>query len=420
VKKVVFLTVIVLIACNVAFSQFSISGEYRPRMIIDNGYKGPKETSDPAIVSISQRTRINFGYGSEKLETYLSVQDVRFWGDDDRYSSSGLLGNTASLSVHQAWFALKPTSEIIIKTGRQQFSYDDQRLLSRRGWNDYQVTYDAVLFKYDNGKSRLDVAGSWNTNGSKNTLYTAGKMKTIDFVRYEYNLDNLKLSAIAIMSGVTRADTISDLLLTGTTGIGAVYNKNGFDARFYGYYQTRLNQLNAPTDAWCLSLFAKQKIKEGKASLGAGFDLLSGNDETNTDAAYQKTNHLFNLLYGVRHGAYGYMDYYSSTPAQGLQDFMLKADYSVAKNANLQLAYHYFRLSANKLAANGTDALDKSLGSEVDLTLKWKIYDFVSLQAGYSFYLTTPTTLEVKNASGQTNKFPQFGYLLVSVTPGFL
>ncbi len=418
-KRIFFITFLVVAACNVVFSQFSISGEYRPRMIIDNGYKGLKPSGDPTIVSISQRTRINFGYGREKLETYLSVQDVRFWGDDERYSSSGLLGNTASLSVHQAWFALRPTSEITIKTGRQQFSYDDQRLLSKRGWNDYQVTYDAVLFKYDNGKSRVDVAGSWNTNGSKNTFYPAGKLKTIDFVRYEYKLDNLKMSAIAIMSGKTKADTISNLLLTGTTGIGAMYNKNGFDARLYGYYQTRLNKLNPPTAAWCLPLFVKQTLMGGKTSLGAGFDLLSGNDETNTDETYQKTNHLFDILYGVRHGAYGYMDYYSSTPDQGLQDFMIKADYSVTKKANLQLAYHYFRLSASKLAANGTDVLDKSLGSEFDFTLKWKIYDFVSLQAGYSFYLTTPTMLDVKKAAGQANKFPQFAYMLVSVTPGF-
>ncbi|HQN94022.1 MAG TPA: hypothetical protein PLQ09_07880, partial [Prolixibacteraceae bacterium] len=84
------------IACILAVVSLSTSaqvildGEFRPRMIIDGGYKTIKLESDPVFVYISQRSRVNLSYKKNKLETYFSIQDVHVWGDDDMYSSSGM------------------------------------------------------------------------------------------------------------------------------------------------------------------------------------------------------------------------------------------------------------------------------------------------------------------------------------------
>jgi len=64
--------------------------------------------------------------------------------------------------------------------------------------------------------------------------------------------------------------------------------------------------------------------------------------------------------------------------------------------------------------------LDKELGSELDLTLNWKISPVAALQAGYSFFAATPTLEAVKGVSGTDLKFPQFFYLMVTVKPSFL
>jgi len=395
------------------FSQFTIDGEFRPRMMIDNGYKTIKLESDPTLVYISQRSRINLGYKKDKLETYFSFQDVHFWGDDDNYSSSGLLGNTKGINLYQAWFALKPTPDMMIKIGRQQLSYDDQRILSARNWGEYQVTYDALLFVYVKGKNKLDIAASWNTNGSTDAFYPKAKMKMVDFVRYERNLGKMTVSAIAILNGYTKADTLTDIALTGTYNANLVYKTKGFDLRVTGYYQSGLNKTSGDISAYCLSVFAKKNLFEEKASIGIGLDLLSGNNDTITDAAYKNTQHKFNVFYGNRHGVLGYQDLYTSIPNQGVQDYMLKAEFKMAKDLLLQGDYHCFFLANKGKLAN------KNLGSELDLTLQWKIMKEVTLQAGYSFYLASESFERWKGVYNQSTKFPQFAYLMLTVKPTF-
>jgi len=402
------------------FSQLTIDGEFRPRVMIDNGYKTIRLKSDPTLVYISQRSRVSLEFKKEKLETYFSVQDVHFWGDDDMYSSSGVSGNSKGINLYQAWVALKPTSEIAIKIGRQQFSYDDQRLLSARNWNDYQVTYDAVLFSRGKSKSKLDIAASWNTNGATDALYPKGKLKLLDFVRYEQVVGKFSLSAIALVTGNTKADTITDISLVATYGATLQYKINGFDARLTGYYQNALNSVNGDIDAYCLSFFARKLLLGEKASVGLGVDLYSGNDGTNSSAEYKKMQHKFNSMYGNRHGMLGFMDYYTSIPEQGIQDYMLKAEYKLTKEVLLMADYHLFYLNNEGFdIVNASQLTDKNLGSELDLTLQWKLMKEVIFQAGYSFYSTTETLEKWKKVYNKETRFPQFAYVMLTVKPTF-
>jgi hypothetical protein len=395
------------------FSQFTIDGEFRPRVMIDNGYKTIKLESDPTLVYISQRSRISLGYKKDMIETYFSLQDVHYWGDDDNYSSSGMLGNTKGINIHQAWFSLKPTAAITFKIGRQSFNYDDQRILSARNWNEYQVTYDALLFVYSKEKNRLDVAATWNTSGATDAFYPKAKMKLQDFIRYERNMGKMNVSAIAILNGYTKADTLTEIALTGTYGANLLYKTNGFDLRLTGYYQNGLNNTSGDISAYCLSVFIKKNLFEEKASLGIGIDLLSGNNDTITDATYKKTQHKFNVFYGNRHGLLGYQDLYTSIPNQGLQDYMLKAECKISKDLLLQADYHYFFL------ATKGKYTDKNLGSELDLTLQWKFMKDATLQTGYSFYLASETFKGWKGVNNKSIKFPQFAYLMITVKPTF-
>jgi len=406
---------------SAAFSQTTINAEYRPRVMVDGGYKTIKLSSDPILISISQRSRLNIGYKSKKLDTYFSIQDVRFWGDDDNYSATAAQGNTKGVSIHQAWFMLKPSENISLKTGRQQFSYDDQRILSARNWNDYQVTYDAFLFQYNTKKNKLDVAFSWNASGSSDALYPKGKFKTVDFVRYEQPLGKLNFSALALLTGNTLADTISDIALLGTYGVGLLYDQEGLNFRFNGYYQTAMNENSGDISAWCLSVFGQKKLMESKAAIGIGADLFSGHDVTNTDANYQATKHNFNLLYGNRHGWLGYMDFFSSIPTPGLQDLMVKAEYNPSKVVKLNADYHYFAYMAKSYdTTNPTELATKGLGSELDLTLQWKIMKEATFQSGYSFMFATDTMEKYKKVYGKSIRFPQFAYIMITVKPDLL
>ncbi|NLU39655.1 MAG: alginate export family protein [Bacteroidales bacterium] len=414
------------IACILAVVSLSTSaqvildGEFRPRMIIDGGYKTIKLESDPVFVYISQRSRVNLSYKKNKLETYFSIQDVHVWGDDDMYSSSGVSGNSKGINLYQAWFTLKPSSHISIKTGRQQFNYDDQRLLASRNWNEYQVTYDAILLNWSKENNKLDLATSWNSSGSSSPLYPKGKIKTMSFARYEKTSGPFNLSGIALFTGYTKADTLTDIAFTGTYGINLLFQKNDINARITGYYQHNINELNGKISAYCLSLLAQKSFLEKKASLALAADFVSGNDGTNTANEYLKVQHRFSQFYGNRHGLLGYMDYFTSVPNQGLQDYMLKAEYKFSKSTLFQADYHYFRLNNNGYdPVNPSIEINKELGSELDLTLQWKIMSEVSLQAGYSMFVATETLEKLKNVYNKETKFPQFAYIMISVKPTF-
>ncbi len=390
-----------------------ISAELRPRGIVDNGYKIPKTKSDVTPIYSTQRTRLNVLFCNDKFESYIALQDVRLWGDDNNYKGNGVFGNTESLSLHQAWVKLKLIETLSIKIGRQLFSYDDQRIISGRNWNDYQVTYDAILAEYKTGKHRFHLGLSYNVDNKTDLLFPNEKFKTFDFIHYQYQLDNFILSGIAVATGNTLTDITERVFYRGTYGINANYKTNISHVRLSAYYQHNLNDINGTTSAFCISAYTEHKLVE-KLSLGLGYDFLSGNDETLTST----TNNRFDILYGRRHGWYGYMDYFSTTPQQGLQDCIARLTYKPKKDVNLELHYHYFMLAADKFDSdNPSKKLNRQLGNELDFKLKWKFNQMAELECGYSIYGTTNTLEQIKNINSEDLKIPQFCYVMLTIKP---
>lgn len=119
-------------------NKLQLSAEFRSRIILDHGYQSPQMKNHSTTFYSTQRTRFNTLFINTKIQTYLSIQDIRIWGDDDNFSSNGSYGNTQSLCLHQGWVKLTLMKSLSLKVGRQIFSYDDQRILSARNWNNYQ------------------------------------------------------------------------------------------------------------------------------------------------------------------------------------------------------------------------------------------------------------------------------------------
>lgn len=417
-KQILLIALVFFLSPTNAQKKFiKLAAEIRPRILLDDGYKLPKLKNQETLAYITQRTRINIYFKKNKLESYISIQDVRFWGDDNIYKESGSYGNSNSISLHEGWFMLNLNKKISIKTGRQLFQYDDQRIISSRNWNDYQVTYDAVLLKFNDSANIIDIGMSWNSETSNTTLYSEKKFKLFDFIHYTRRIKNLNISAITALTGNTISDTSENINILGTYGLNMNYKKNDFFLRTSAYYQNNLNHNEWNINAYCFSIFGKKKLFHF-LTLGAGYDYLSGQDESNLNTDYQYVNHRFNILYGRRHGWYGYMDYFSTTPDQGLQDFMIKTEYKPSKNLKVQIDYHFFKLAQYITDVdNQSIKLSKNLGQEFDFTLKWQILNEVSLQTGYSFYLMTNSLKHLKNVNNEELRFPQFAYVMVTVAP---
>jgi len=413
-------SLLLLLLSYTGYSQFQIGAELRPKVLADNGYSVPKPADSKPYVYVAQRTRLNTLFKGEYIQTYVSVQDIRIWGDDDNFRASGISGNTTSICLHQGWFMLKPAEWLSLKIGRQLLSYDDQRIISARNWNDYQVTYDAILLKAGNSKNTIDVGISKNAESSKYSILPPQKFTMFDFVRYETTGEQLKWSAIALVTGNSVSDTVDDIRYRSTYGTNLNYSSDLFDARGSLYFQHNLNEHGGKLRAFSGSVYINREFIPAKLVIGAGLDFVSGQDETRTDVDYLAADHAFDLFYGNRHGWYGYMDYFSTMPRQGLQDYMFKAEYRITENMSALADYHYFRLAAGILdPENAGVALPRELGHELDLTLRWKLTKEASLQAGYSFFLITPTLETVKGVAGNPLRFPQFAYLMITVKPEF-
>ncbi len=406
-----------MLFCSVILSaqndKFQISGELRPRILVDNGYKTPNTTGESSPVYTTQRTRLNALFNNEKLDVYISLQDVRFWGGENNYNASGVYGNTESISLHQAWAKLKIAELISLKIGRQIFSYDDQRILSKRNWNDYQVTYDAILTEYKIDKHRLHLGLSYNSDNKTVLSYPSVKFKTLDFLHYQYKLDKLTLSGIAVVTGNSLTDTTEQVFFKATYGTNAIYTTDKTNARLSAYYQHHINDKGGNISAFCISAYIERNIIE-QLRFGLGIDYLSGNDDNSAST----TNNRFDILYGRRHGWYGYMDYFNATPQQGLQDYMAKLTYKPRDNFNIQLHGHYFMLTADMHDDLRADKkLSHNLGQELDLIMKWKFHKMANLEFGYSLYGTTNTLAMIKGVNNEDLKTPQFCYLMLTIKP---
>ncbi len=416
--KLTFISIAVLFTIKISAQsdKLQIGAEFRPRLLIDNGYGTPQLKGESTPLYITQRTRLNAGFQKDKVESYISLQDVRLWGEDNNYKSSGVYGNTESLSLHQGWVKLNLNKILSLKIGRQLFSYDDQRIISARNWNDYQVTYDALLAEFKASKHHLHIGLSYNAESKNNILFPETKFKSFDFIHYQYKIEKLTLSGIAVVTENTVSDSTENFILRGTYGTNVNYKTSKFNSHISAYYQHNLNNEGGKVSSFCFSAFVDYDLVQ-KLNLGIGLDYLSGNDETSSSTEDNK----FDILYGRRHGWYGYMDYFSTTPEQGLQDYMAKLTYKPSDKLDIQLHYHYFLLASNKYdATNPVEKINKNLGHEVDLKLKWELQKSVNLECGYSIYSMTNTLKQLKKVMGEELKTPQYCYVALTVKPSVL
>ncbi len=411
-KSTTGLIMVITVVCVEAQNfNFQPGVEIRPRIIFDGGYQTPKTDTTKIQVYLSQRTRLNADFSCEKLRAYVSLQDVRIWGDDNNYKETGTLGNTESLSLHQGWFTVSFNKSLSLKAGRQILAYDDQRIFSARNWNDYQVSYDALLLKYEKSRNRVDLGLSWNAQNAKVPSYPENKIKLFDFIRYERQFRDYTVSGLGLITGNSTSDTSDRIYLRATWGLNIIYLKNNFQARISAYYQHHLNKAGEKLSAVCFSVFLKKRILTEKIWASACLDFLSGNKDDSV-----KTNHRFDIFYGTRHRYYGSMDYFNQIPEQGLQDYWLSAGMKPLEKLDLQITYHYFLFAADQRNPQNNLQLENSfLGQEIDFAFTWKPVEQMTIEAGYSVFLVTDTLKALKGVAGQSTRIPQFAWTMVTV-----
>ena len=442
-KKLSILLPILFVA-NLAFCQLEISAELRPRAEARHGYKAiPKENTDASIF-VSQRTRLNFLYTNLKFKACVSIQDIRVWGDEMLYSTTAVFGDNASFDLNEAWFEVIAGKYHSLRIGRQYWVYEDERLLSRRNWNQSSVKYDGLLYKFEPKYINVHLGLSVNNNTdnltgndynlyskvqyfdtatqtiqTRDSLYSKIKTQNFLFVSKKFS-DRLNASVQVLATGYQAPETSGTIYMKGTYGLYLNYLPRNMSFRANGFYQNGKNINGSGVSAFFLNLRGEIRFKP--IGLIAGADYHSGHDQTNQDEGYRDTDHFFDVFYGARHRYYGYMDLFENLPKAsrngGLVDLYAGILVNLPEKSTVALDYHYFSLQNKVYSTADPDVvLSRGLGSEVDLTLEIPLMPSVTANFGFSVMLPTDSMVNLQKISNGSNGLAYWGWCMITAKP---
>ncbi|MDY8134917.1 alginate export family protein [Aquimarina sp. 2201CG5-10] len=413
-KRTKSITLIFLISfIAISTAQLKVDAELRPRFEYRHGFKTLFPDNEDPAAFVSQRTRLNVGYSIEKLNFYLSIQDIRVWGDVPQLNTADNNGS----SVHQAWGEILFTPNLSLKLGRQEINLDDQRLFGSVNWAHQARSHDAALIKYNKESLSINLGFAFNQDNEAllgNTLTIPNTYKSIQYAWLHKEWKHFSGSFLFLNNGLQFIDpTNSDndeTRYSQTIGTHLKYNQDKLKLVSNLYYQFGNDVNNNDLSAYLLSLEANYQLAEKwKGTLGG--ELLSGNDDgtpTNGD------NNAFNPFYGTNHKFNGLMDYFyvgNHIDNVGLIDLYAKIDVKLNSKSRLNIAGHYFSAAAN-FPGNDTD---KTLGTEIDFVYLYDFQKHISFKAGYS-HLFPSDGMEIlkNNFDGNSN---YWGWIMVTIKP---
>lgn len=393
-------------------AQFTLDAELRPRFEYRHGFITLfPDNVDPAAF-VSQRTRLNTNYEINKLSFYLSLQDVRIWGDVPQLNSSDKNG----VGIHQAWAKIQLDLNFSIKLGRQEIIYDDQRIFGNVGWAQQARSHDAILLKYHQSDYAIDLAFAFNQNGENlrgTTLTTPGTYKSVQYLWAHKEWNTFSASILFLNNGLQFIDDINsnnnETRYSQTLGTHLISQRENLKLISNLYYQFGKDIANNDLSAYLLSLEGNYTVTT-KSILGLGVEFISGN--TN-GLPSNLENKAFTPLYGTNHKFNGLMDYFyvgNHVNNVGLLDIYANAKLGLNEKSSINFAVHNFSAAADISPNN-----EKQLGTELDIVYGYKLQKDIGISAGYSHLFASQGMEIIKgNADGNTNNW---GWIMLTVNP---
>ena len=422
----IFLTIMGLIPMAILAQTVVIDGEIRPRVEYRDGFTKPlPETNDPGLSAI-QRTRLGMTFTSGLLNTQITLQDSRAYGQYPNASGDATTG------IFEAWAEMVLIPGGSLKVGRQVLKYDDSRLFSACDWSNTATSHDVALFKYcvNDFQAHLGLAYNNNSIISSETYYTPkSNYRYMGYLWLTKDLfKGLNISAIGVDEGVQDTIGTKNSVNYLKTKMNHAYTFGG-NLKFSdlacplsilatAYYQAGKNSTGSAMNGKLLAAKADYKFTDAIAAY-IGTDYISG-DNNVTDGIQSN----FKKLYGSEHNFYGLMDYWDVPLTQGLLDYYGSVTGKIGKNLSIGGTYHLFNSEFSGKNKKGI-TFGKDLGSEIDLTVNYKMNAWSTVQAGWSTYFTNNNTLAAKDIITTSTvtpatRTPQWAYVMLTIKPVFL
>ncbi|MFZ1789674.1 MAG: alginate export family protein [Saprospiraceae bacterium] len=415
-----------LLMTSVAYSQFELSGEIRPRTEYRHGFKKLfGEGQDPAFFT-EQRSRLYADYKMDKMTFKLSIQDIRIWGADRQIYKPGESLN--GMNVNQAWAQYTFDSGLGLRVGRQELDYDNARFLGDLSWAQQSRSHDALLLAYTKNTFTGHAGFAFNQNANTaeptkllNNYYGLGgaNYKAMQYLWLNKKFSKGSVSALIFNDGKEAADSSVNYMQT--LGLYGKFSLGKVQLETEAYVQTGKDVTKKDVSAYLLAFNAMYPVSK-KVSFGVGMDYVSGTDVTK--AATESNS--FDPLYGTNHKFYGFMDYfYVGNPSAlkgrnvGLVDPYVKLVLNPNPNNNIVAFVHSFRSPVDiyKGGDATTPSMSKALGTELDLVYTIKLSQGVSINLGYSQLFGTDSMAALKGGSkDQTNNW---AWTMITFKPSF-
>jgi hypothetical protein len=427
-----------------------------------NMSSGAHATRKPSQDFTLQRMRLSFDMDINKnVLARVMFQDVRTFGD------SGITGNNSQTDVQEGYVQLRNLgdinsllSNVQLRIGRWQQGYGNHRVIGTLGWANQSRSYDGAKVMYKKGNLWVDVfawqidetadggvsgsGGTFGVNTDKDTVlwgfysqykfggflkgnviepYLVVKSESIDE-------DVTNSTAVAIQSRETR-------YTWGFRAAGKGLFGGGFDYTIEPNYQsgtsdytpfTKSQTANAKEsiDAWAIHAEAGYTFKNlpWTPRIGYAYSFASGDD--GFDEGTQQT---YKQVSPTQHAHNGYMDV---TSWQNIIDHQLHLNVKPTKKLVVDVKAHFFELDKEHddwyhvggTAVNGTGAdryldangnsqdTDDELGQEIDVTLKYKMFENFGVVAGYSHFFAGDF---IEDTAGGNDRGVDWFYLQTTV-----
>lgn len=409
-----------LVAQEEKENQLSIDAQIMARGELRSGGLPDDDDDNPVGQAgfVLSRTRLTVDYQRPGLELKATAQHSGVWGQSGK----------GAFNLYEAWAKLTTRQGLFAKVGRQELSYDDQRIIGSNDWAVAAMSHDVLKLGYEGHGHRVHAILAYNqnaenTNGGSFYVNGAQAYKSMHNLWYHYDLPTIPLGASLLFMniGMQGGETLGDDFTAYQQVLGGYvkFAPKHWTAEVSYYRQMGHNEYNQKIRAWMGSVKLQYDPTPTYGFVG-GFDYLSGDKyfAVPKPGALGLTRHDvisgFNPVYGSHHQFYGAMDFfYVSTYVNGfspgLQNAFIGGHYNPMKGLRLDVSYHYLATST-KLSE-----IDMTLGHEIELSASYQLMNDCKLSAGYSFMMGTKSMVRLKRAAD--DRYLRWAWLTLNISP---
>jgi hypothetical protein len=389
-----------------------------------------------------QRMRLSFDMDVNKnVMARVMFQDSRTFGE------AGITDNKERTDLQEGYVQLRNLGDINslltnvqLRIGRWQQGYGNHRVIGTLGWANQSRSYDGAKIMYKKGNFNVDVF-AWQisenvTGGVSGSAQSDSGLGTLDpsikdtvlygfYSQYKFGgfLKGNVIERYVVVKAESTDEDVTNAIKTPesetryTWGL-RLAGKNieglgGFDYTIEPNYQSGSSRYTPANlsqnenakeniDAWAIHAEVGYTFKNlpWTPRIGYAYSFASGDDDF--DDGSQRT---YKQISPTQHAHNGYMDV---TSWQNIIDHQLHLNFKPTKKLVVDVKTHFFELDQESdnwyhvggTAVNGQGAdrfidssgtnqdVDDELGQEVDVTLKYKMFENFGVVAGYSHFFS--------------------------------